>query len=122
LNTLDGYRWAAVWVDRDRALVVRSDGTHDHPTISHLNKDNEDQPQFFAKIAALLAGGDRLLICGPGLSRFHFQTYLTNQVPMLSRQVLASKTLEQPTTPLLIDFAMKFFRSFPFDTNRYTPE
>jgi stalled ribosome rescue protein Dom34 len=114
-------KFTVIWIDREHASTFKiSDGsmerkkfqaTHtDHHTHRRDGLDyDREEPVLFAKVAAEIADSDRLLILGPGVAKHHFQTFLAEQRPQLSRKVLGVETVDHPSDAQIAAMAKRYF-------------
>jgi stalled ribosome rescue protein Dom34 len=112
---------SVIWIDREHAKIFeisdekmeRKNVTvshNDHHTHHANSFDHQRQEnQLFVEVASLLKDADKLLILGPGIARHHFQNYLTEHQPALSRKVAGCETMDHPTDPQIAAFARKYF-------------
>jgi stalled ribosome rescue protein Dom34 len=111
-----------VWIDRENAKVFEfsrekmerktlKSHSPDHHTHRMDNKDSERiEKKLFLEVAEELSSDSQILILGPGVVKHHFQNYLNEHHPILSKRVVACETVDHPTDPQIAAQAMKFFK------------
>ncbi|MBY0471805.1 hypothetical protein K2X30_11620 [bacterium] len=111
----------AIWIDRENARIFhfstekmerkhlqsRHPDHHTHP-LDQMDFQKMEH-HFFKEICLHLKETTRLLILGPGVAKYHFQTYLMEQVPDLAKKLVACVTVDHPTDAQIGAAASKFF-------------
>jgi len=117
---------AVVWIDHHLAKVFRFDGdgtdsivihsTHPHAHLHH--KANEIgsghvpvDKAFLARVAAVLAQVESILITGPASAKQELASYLTVNQPALAARVAAVEPLDHPSDGELMAFGRRFFKA-----------
>ena len=111
----------SIWVDRTHAkefqftttgIVHKNFEAHTHLHHTHVEgqKDHfREEIQFFKELTPGLEKASEILILGPGLAKHHFQTFLTEHHPAISKKVIACEAVDHPTDPQIIAMSKKFF-------------
>src|SRR3989344_6662252 len=110
-----------LWIDREHAKIFEFSEAgmeqkklqahrHDH----HLHpRDNQrhqtEEVHFFPQIVEQIKDATDLVIVGPGVARYHFQTYLAEHSPSIARKILACESADHPTDKQMIALAKQFF-------------
>lgn len=110
-----------IWIDREHAKIFKFEedkASQKNLSVKHMEhhthrQDNFDHMRYetrlFADSAAILQNADQLLILGPGVAKHHFQNYLAEHFPILSKKVAACENSDHPTDPQLFAYAKKYF-------------
>ena len=110
-----------IWIDREHAKIFQFDAeqaSQKNLSVKHTEhhthrQDNFDHMRYesrlFADSAAQLKSAEKLLILGPGVAKHHFQNYLAEHFPLLSKKVVACESSDHPTDPQLFAYAKKYF-------------
>ncbi len=112
----------AVWIDSTHAKVFKfsqeqmerkafeshTPNHHTHPVDSRDIEIRERK--LFQQVADELTSARQILILGPGIAKHHFQNFLNEHQPILSRKVVGCETVGDPTDPQIAAQAMKFFK------------
>jgi stalled ribosome rescue protein Dom34 len=118
-----------VWLDSEVAHIfaLKTSGVEktnlkanqaDHHT--HNKKDghgDSNLEHFFRDLAVKLAGGEQILILGPGLAKNHFKTHLETHVAGLAKHVIGLETVDHPTDNQVLATARKFFKTYDLFNN-----
>ncbi len=80
--------------------------THRLDQLDHAQKERA----LFDDVAKELTNAAQILILGPGVAKYHFQTHLIEQYPALAKKVVGCETVDHPTDPQIAEFAQKFFK------------
>ena len=111
-----------IWVDRENAKLFQFSNEKmerknltahhtDHHTHQTTGLDHQNQEKaFFTQLATHLVDASRILILGPGVSKHHFQTYLMEHLPALSKKVVGCESVDHPTDAQIAALARKFFQ------------
>jgi len=111
----------AIWIDRDHAKLFEiSSERMERKTIQARHTDHHThrpdaidlknhEGTFFHELAKSVNSADRLLILGPGVAKYHFRSFLTEQMPALAKKLVGCETVDHPTDNQIAAFAMKFF-------------
>jgi len=67
------------------------------------------EPEFYRRIAAELAGVDRILVAGAATAKNEFVTYLQKHAPDMAKRVAGVEASQRLTDPQLVAEAHKFF-------------
>jgi stalled ribosome rescue protein Dom34 len=111
-----------VWLDREHArvfefssskmerrnLTARHAEHHTHE-LDQLDRQTWEKA-YFTDLTALLTGASRLLLVGPGLAKHHFQNYLSEHFPLLSKRVVGCEVVDHPTDGEIAAMARKVFK------------
>src|SRR5690242_11649002 len=95
----------AIWLDRAQAkifhfsrekmerktLEVSQQDHHTHRK-DHFDKEKVEN-KLFKDVAAELSTANQILLLGPGVAKHHFQNFLNEHHPVLSRKIVACETL-----------------------------
>ena len=110
-----------IWIDRENAnlfhlsddkmerkkLKLRHQDHHNHHR-DHLDQDREE-PHLFKEAAMELNDSERVLIIGPGVAKYHFQSYLVEHQPLIGKKIAGIETVDHPTDAQIAALAKKFF-------------
>lgn len=111
-----------IWIDRAKAKIFQfSQEKMERKTLrSHLpdhhthRQDSNDLEQkerrFFQGVSDAISPNSQILILGPGIVKHHFQNYLNEHYPILSKMVVACETVDHPTDPQIAAQALKYFK------------
>lgn len=111
----------AIWIDREHAKIFRIseekiDKTalfakqSEHHTHRQDNFDHQRlEHRLFEDAVAQMHGASRLLILGPGVAKYHFQTFITEHHPALGRKIKGCETVDHPSDAQIEAYAKKFF-------------
>lgn len=111
-----------VWIDREHASLVSlrdndisvasfRQSEPDHHTHRVQDTERKEPRKLFQRAVELLKNASRILIVGPGVTKFHFRTYLVEHHPAQARKVVGCETLDHPSEGQLKDYAKKHFRA-----------
>ena len=111
-----------VWIDRAGAKVIQfsrekmerktlKSHSHDHHTHELDSQDMErKEKKLFQEVVESLSPASQILILGPGVVKHHFQNFLNEHHPLLSKKVVGCETVDHPTDPQIAAQAMKYLR------------
>ncbi len=108
-----------VWIDQHKAKFFEL--SNEQMKRSHLEIDRVDhhthkmdrldtqrvERELFEQVAAQLKDSDQIAIAGPGVAKYHLQTYLTEQHPMVARKIVSCETVDHPSDPQMVALARK---------------
>jgi stalled ribosome rescue protein Dom34 len=80
----------------ERKTVRLCYSNHHTHSLDELDQKQHEQ-RFFSEIIEHLATASSILILGPGVTKHHFQNYLMEHFPSLSRRVIGCETSDHPT-------------------------
>lgn len=115
-------KYFAVWIDRTHAKIFQcSRDKIDQKMLSFnsqrpgpLHLDNEDlahrEKTLFPAVVEALSTGSQILIMGPGVMKHHFQNYLNEHYPLLSKRVVGCETADYPTDPQISAQILRYFK------------
>ncbi len=83
----------AVWMDRDQARILQFSG-HQHENLEDLKVLKKPS---FEDLARQLISARQILLAGPCMAKFHFNNFLVEQHPLLSKKVIACENLDEPS-------------------------
>lgn len=112
-----------VWIDRMNAKVfhlsdenaekkVLRSHFHDHHThqLDQLDMAQREK-KLFQAVTEELAPNTPILIMGPGVVKHHFQNYLNEHHPVLSKKVVACETVDHLTDSQIVAESMARFNN-----------
>jgi len=111
-----------IWIDREhaklfqfsndkmerKALHAKHPDHHTH-VIGQLDLAQWEKT-FFTEVANHLESSSQILILGPGIAKHHFQTYLMEHHPLLSKKVVGCEAVDHPTDGQIASLARRFFK------------
>jgi stalled ribosome rescue protein Dom34 len=125
---MDLVHHAVVWLDHTEAKVFRFDGVgesevniHSHASLQRLHHRPEgweaggnppDDTEFFQRIIGALDHSGNTVITGPGNAKAALKAFMDRHRPDLASRVLASETLDHPSTELLLALGRRYFRGY----------
>jgi stalled ribosome rescue protein Dom34 len=81
-----------VWIDRDHARLL---GFATQPPIEESVQSTIQQGELFLeRIARRLEGASRVLIVGPGVSKYRLFAYIRETAPQIARKVVGCEPLD----------------------------
>jgi hypothetical protein len=83
-----------VWIDRTHARLYRYDRIP--PFEQNLPLQAPASHSIFERLIGLLEDADRVLIVGPGVSRYRLSAYIRETAPQIARKIVGCEELEQP--------------------------
>ena len=113
---------AVIWMDREMAKIFffserkmeRIAIKVSQPEHHTHQRDNLDQLRLerslFKDMVPHLRHLKKILILGPGVAKYHFRTYLTENFPAIGRNVLSCETVDHPTDEQIAAYALKYFQ------------
>jgi stalled ribosome rescue protein Dom34 len=113
-----------VWIERDHALVYNLEAPGKEPVAkAHVHRVDHhthalgglDQARLskkmFDEIAGRISEAKRILIAGPGVAKFNFNTHLSEHFPKLYRRVEACVTLDHPSGPQICALGRDYLKA-----------
>jgi stalled ribosome rescue protein Dom34 len=67
--------------------------------------------KYFSEIYNNISQASKLLLLGPGITKHHFQNYLQEQAPALSKKIIGIETTDHPTDAQIATFAGRFIKA-----------
>ena len=115
----------AVWIDHQEAHVfevdaetfsettVKKPGHHRRHPRSEGPEHNhpDDEPRFFAALAAALSGSGPVLLMGPADEKLHFRDYVAAHASTLKLTIAGVETVDHPSDAQLVAYARKYLKA-----------
>ena len=111
----------AIWLDGEKAKLFEftsekinhtemKDPSPQHHTHSEDQMAQQKKEQsFFKTLVPHLQSASEVMITGPGMSRTHFQKFLSEHHADISKKVVACEASDHPTEPQIVALARKHF-------------
>ncbi|MFL5814924.1 MAG: hypothetical protein ACJ763_15215 [Bdellovibrionia bacterium] len=100
-----------VWIDRSHARLYGF--SRNPPTEDSLQNTMPGHGHFLEALANRLEEATRILIVGPGVSKYRFYAYVRETAPQIARKVVGCENLEHPHDFLLRSLAEKHLGVVP---------
>jgi stalled ribosome rescue protein Dom34 len=100
-----------VWIDRNHARLLEFSRTP--PTEQNLQNSTPGSNRFLEALSKKLEDASRILIVGPGVSKYRFYAYVRETAPQIARKVVGCENLEHPHDFLLRSLAEKHLGIVP---------
>lgn len=117
------HRHAVVWLDHQKAHVIKFgpsdfEGTIIHSKLGHTHLHHKansigdgrasKDPSFFDDVANSLKGTGALLVTGPGLAKIEFVELIRSKHRELAKAIEGIEPLDHPTEAELLKFARSY--------------
>jgi hypothetical protein len=95
-----------VWIDRNHARLYRYDRIPPFEQILPIQVPGRHY--FFERLTGLLEDADRVLIVGPGVSKYRLSAYIRETTPQIARKIVGCEELNGPGECQLRELAEKY--------------
>jgi hypothetical protein len=120
-----GYRYTAVWIDREKANVFKVDAdAFTESTVlapQHVARHPEreapphnhpdDEGRFFDEVARALRGSTQVLVLGPSTTKLHFRDYVQAHASTLGFGIAGVETVDHPSGNQVAAYVRRHFVS-----------
>jgi stalled ribosome rescue protein Dom34 len=83
-----------VWIDRNHARLLSY--AHSPPSEQDIRNSTPGTNLFLESLAKKLEDATRILIVGPGVSKYRFFAYVRETAPQIARKIVGCENLDHP--------------------------